>query len=461
MFSRWARALVVALFATSVYAQQKKSPPASTFFYDKTETQFSLSLASDSSDVYIHFASPAYSWVGVGFGEGMRDSLMLVMYLNADGDNVTVSPRYGHSHAEPELAPDIKLELLNGTGIQDEMFVLNALCKNCRVWPGGFLDATSTTQPMIFAFGPGTRLQLNHLDAPLRRHVRYGQFTMDLVAATSSEAGVPEPGNQLKGVDLKSIVKDHDRKNLAHAIMGCIALFVFWPINVVFAAFFRNIKIHVGMSFAILLFLVISFALGIATSPQYNRSKSYTSPHQILAFIALLPILLMSLLPIPKIKTLKPWIPRLHTHLANAVFLLLVLAGGLGLRLSSQANPIILAYVAVTLLVAVFSTFIILCVSRRGSAYARATTRRRLGEEDDRDYGLAKWGVRKKLSRSSEGSWEGESVGVGAQKGYGAQHGHERSASAGSDWKGVVGGGTMPGPQYLMNMHPGVPVYVK
>jgi hypothetical protein len=74
-----------AVFAGSVSAQQK-GPAASTFYLDQTETQFSLALASNSSDVYIYFTSPAYSWVGVGFGASMEKSLMLVMYANARGN---------------------------------------------------------------------------------------------------------------------------------------------------------------------------------------------------------------------------------------------------------------------------------------------------------------------------------------------------------------------------------------
>jgi hypothetical protein len=66
---------------------QQKGPAASTFYLDQTETQFSLALANDSGDVYIYFASPAYSWVGVGFGASMEKSLMLVMYANAKGDS--------------------------------------------------------------------------------------------------------------------------------------------------------------------------------------------------------------------------------------------------------------------------------------------------------------------------------------------------------------------------------------
>lgn len=76
------------MFATSVCAQQK-SPPASTFFLEQQETQFSLSLAQDSSDVYIYFTSPAYSWVGVGFGESMKNSLMVVMYPNGEGNSMS------------------------------------------------------------------------------------------------------------------------------------------------------------------------------------------------------------------------------------------------------------------------------------------------------------------------------------------------------------------------------------
>lgn len=76
---------------------QQKGPAASTFYLDQTETQFSLSLATDSSDVYIYFASPAYSWVAVGFGETMEDSLMLVMYANARGDSESTPPTF-HLH---------------------------------------------------------------------------------------------------------------------------------------------------------------------------------------------------------------------------------------------------------------------------------------------------------------------------------------------------------------------------
>jgi len=65
---------------------------ASTFYFDRTETQFSVNVADNSDDVFIYFASPAYSWVGVGFGPKMQGSLMFVMYPNSKGDSTFSLP---------------------------------------------------------------------------------------------------------------------------------------------------------------------------------------------------------------------------------------------------------------------------------------------------------------------------------------------------------------------------------
>lgn len=123
---------------------------------------------------------------------------------------------------------------------------------------------------MIYAFGPGHRLQSNDPNAALKRHVRYGKFTMNMVAATG-KGEVPAPATIENGVEDKGMKKDHDRANLAHAVMGCLALFVFWPLNVIIAGFFRNIRIHIGVSVFIMVFLIISYGLGISTSYEYNR----------------------------------------------------------------------------------------------------------------------------------------------------------------------------------------------
>lgn len=169
-------------------------------------------------------------------------------------------------------------------------------------------------------------------------------------------------------------------------------------------------------------------------------------------------MLLLSLLPSKPLAALKPWIPRLHAPLAGLALTLLILTGGLGLHLSSSSTPIILAYLAVSILVFSFIALIQLCVRRRGSAYARATTRRRLGEEDERDYGLADYWARRKLESSRSQSRASSHTATPWEQ----ERNPPRSESPGSDSRGgVFGGGTMPGPHYMMNMHPGVPVTFK
>jgi hypothetical protein len=201
----------------------------------------------------------------------MEDSLIFIMYPSKNDDNVTVSPRIGSKNAEPTFTSKIGLEILPGTTTtNDSMLILKAVCHNCR----DFFDPKATAQPMMYAFGPGARLNSDSQSANLKRHVRYGHFTMNMVAATGV-GGVPAKTNSKNGVEMDGeMVRDHDRANHAHAIIGCLALFVIWPLNVLFAGFSKNIRIHIGVSVVIMVFLIVAYALGISTSAQFNRVSS-------------------------------------------------------------------------------------------------------------------------------------------------------------------------------------------
>ncbi|KAF2748181.1 iron reductase domain protein [Sporormia fimetaria CBS 119925] len=427
---------VLAAFPTLIQAQ------AATFYLPETETQFSLNVANDTDngDLFFRFTSPAYSWVSIGFGKSMKDSLMFIMYPSEDGKTVTVSPRLSTSNSEPSFYPDTQLDLLPGTTItSDGMFVVEAVCHYCRVWPNGALDTESTAQPMIYAFGPGRRIMSNDKNAALKRHHKYGRFTMDMLQARGP-GGVPGPESKLNGVTLEGgMKKDHDRMNRAHAVVGCLAIFVLWPVNVVLAGFFKKMKFHVAASVLLLVFLLVAYLLGGLTSAEYNRSKSHRTPHQITAYLTLLPLFLTALLPIPPISRLSSFTPRLHTPLVSSTFVLLVLSGGLGLHLAMQSRPIILIYTAVALIVFAFCFLLQTCIRRRGSAHQRS----RAGHEDEQ--GLM--GLKARFAGEHRSRSRAESV-----------ESCESGTSSGNG-KGVFGGGTMPGPQYLLNMHPGVPVH--
>ncbi|KAL1650537.1 hypothetical protein SLS61_006003 [Didymella pomorum] len=355
-------AFALTFFTVCAFAQAQNNtslvPAASTFYVQETETQFSVNIANDSSDVYFYFASPAYSWVGVGFGAQMENSLMLIMYPDADGNNITISPRIGRKGGEPVFTNKIDVEVLDGTGVQDDMMILHARCSDCRVWPNGFLDATSPSQSMIYAFGSPYPLQSSSQSADLKRHARYGHFTMDLTAATGT-GGVPLRSSANAGVQEEDVMtKDTDRKTLAHAILGCLVLFVVWPLNVLIAGFLRNIRIHISFSIVMVLSLGVTYGLGISTSTQYNRSKAFNTSHQILAFICICPLILLSILPARPLAKLHRTIPRLHAPMSSLALTLLLVSGGLGLQLSQQSRPIILIYTALSLVLVIFLAII-------------------------------------------------------------------------------------------------------
>jgi hypothetical protein len=49
---------------------------------------FALNIPDGSTDLYFHLSGPtSYSWIAVGTGSKMQDSLMIVIYSNADGSS--------------------------------------------------------------------------------------------------------------------------------------------------------------------------------------------------------------------------------------------------------------------------------------------------------------------------------------------------------------------------------------
>lgn len=112
-----------------------------------------------------------------------------------------------------------------------------------------------------------------------------------------------------------------------------------------------------------------------------------------------------------------------------------------------------LIYTALSLLLVIFLAIISAIVRRRGSAYARATQHLPLPSVSSAELGL--------LGKESRpGSEIGSATSL---KGFLAESRRDGSlgvAEGTPQRKAFVGGGTMPGPQYLLNMHPGVPVNI-
>ncbi len=60
----------------------------------------------------------------------MSGSDIFIIYTDASGTNVTVSPRLGTGDSEPKFNSDAKITLLDGTGVSGGNMVANFKCKH-------------------------------------------------------------------------------------------------------------------------------------------------------------------------------------------------------------------------------------------------------------------------------------------------------------------------------------------
>jgi hypothetical protein len=113
----------------------------------------------------------------------MFNALVFMVYADAAGNNVTLSPRLSYNHVEPSYSADIDVALLPGTGVSDDRMLANAVCHNCRSWDGGSIDPDNTHAPFIFAGGPLQVFRSDSVTASVMIHAAYGSFYMNLTQA--------------------------------------------------------------------------------------------------------------------------------------------------------------------------------------------------------------------------------------------------------------------------------------
>ncbi|KAI9659066.1 MAG: hypothetical protein M1821_002026 [Bathelium mastoideum] len=145
--------------------------------------------SSGTGDIYFQISAlTSNSWVALGQGSGMKGANIFVVYANADGNNITLSPRAGTGHVEPQFSSGPQLTLLGGSGVSNGMMTANVKCKavqgsNCDSWSGGTMDFTSNSGTWIWAAKSGSVLNSDNNNADISQHDDMGSFTFDFTQA--------------------------------------------------------------------------------------------------------------------------------------------------------------------------------------------------------------------------------------------------------------------------------------
>lgn len=109
--------------------------------------------SSGNGDVFFQISAPStYQWAALGQGSGMTGANMFVVYTSADGKNVTLSPRLGTGHVEPQFNSKAEVSLLDGSGISNGQMIANIKCNSDQ--PVSRVLQLIRTQVQIVKAGP-------------------------------------------------------------------------------------------------------------------------------------------------------------------------------------------------------------------------------------------------------------------------------------------------------------------
>ncbi|GAB1318650.1 DOMON domain-containing protein [Madurella fahalii] len=372
---RWLHWLALCNIITHVQLT-KAQTAVSTLFVPDTNTIISINLPDGSDDINFYLSAPDwYQYAAIGFGESMADALMLLMYPSADHRGVTVSPRLSMGNTEPVFSPEIRITLHEGSAIHGFDMVANGTCHNCRaLGPDKPSIEITATSPMMFAVGPNLALSSDDPDARIRRHMGYGQFTMDLVKATGpgGVGGVDVPRNATSGAALlgdgDGLVRDSNKAATAHGVLFAITALAVAPFDTLIAAAFRRRSwLHGFTGSVYFLFVIGAMVPGVLVSREHVATQQFRTGHQVLGLLTIVMVACMFLwglgLSLIKRSATKrgqepPESTRLlggiHRWAGRLIWVLLLINNGLGLRLSEQPTVMMLGYASLVGAVVLF-----------------------------------------------------------------------------------------------------------
>ncbi|KAH7082403.1 hypothetical protein FB567DRAFT_105717 [Paraphoma chrysanthemicola] len=149
--------------------------------------------SSGSGNIFFSISAPSsYEWVALGQGRQMSGANMFLVYTNAAGTNVTLSPRTASGYNPPTLNSNAQVTLLEGSGVSNGIMTANVRCANCNSWSGGSMDFTSTSGNWVYAYqssnGPKND---NSQSASIRQHNEHEVFSWNFANARGGNSVNP------------------------------------------------------------------------------------------------------------------------------------------------------------------------------------------------------------------------------------------------------------------------------
>jgi len=242
------------------------------------------------SDIFLQIQGPSNSsWIALGQGDQMKGAQMFIIYANAANNNVTLSPRLGHGHEEPEEERESGASLLAGSGIQNGQMTANILCKNCYSWKGGSMNLTGEGQRWIWATRTGQPIKSDSQHADLQQHDdgAFASFGIDLNTIKAGNTTNPFLDlTNVKAVDGGAGAGYDGAAIPVHGFIMCAAFIGGYPLGaflIRLASFRGLIWIHAGVQILTYLGTILGLGLGVYIANKGAGDVSFTVPYQYLS----------------------------------------------------------------------------------------------------------------------------------------------------------------------------------
>ncbi|KAH7393602.1 hypothetical protein BKA64DRAFT_92005 [Cadophora sp. MPI-SDFR-AT-0126] len=317
---------------------------------------------SGSGDLFFQISGPStMSWIGLGQGDSMSGSNIFMVYANAAGNNVTVSPRLGVGDREPTTSGSTsQITLLSGSGISNGQMVANIRCSNCNSWSGGSMSLTDASSSWIWAYRSGAAVSSDSTSVSLREHSSYGSTSLNLQQAAGGNSPNPfattiattTPGTSSGSTGSSSSsgpTQTYDNVRMAHAILAPIAFVIFYPLGAIgirLLSFKSLVYMHAGWMMFTYLIVLASMGMGVWIAVV---SKQLDEAHSIIGLVVVGCLLIQPVTGLthhllykrvgrPNAATYP------HIWWGRAVITLGIINGGLGLQLSANTKTGEIAY---------------------------------------------------------------------------------------------------------------------
>ncbi len=212
----------------------------------------------------------------------MKGSQIFVIYANAAGNNVTLSPRLASGHDEPKEERTSSASLLAGSGIQNGQMTANILCKDCYSWKGGSMNLTGAGQHWIWATKTGDPIKSDSQSASLQQHDDGAYASFDIDLSTMKAGNTTNPFldlAQANVTDVSAASSGYDGPAIpVHGFIMCAAFIGGFPLGaflIRLASFRGLIWIHAGVQMLTYLGTILGLGLGVYIA---NKGAADVSP---------------------------------------------------------------------------------------------------------------------------------------------------------------------------------------